>query len=162
MLAESLIALAGAGGTALVGAMATDAWQTVRAGAARLFTRGGPERQRAIADRLDHDAELVARAAEPERVRQGLAPAWQVEWEALLTERPELADELQGFVERTVAALPRAEQNWTLNVTAHGHGRAYGALGGNVVVHEAAQPAPGAQPDPPAPGGPGEAAEGPR
>ncbi|GLW75426.1 hypothetical protein Kpho02_77230 [Kitasatospora phosalacinea] len=157
MLAESLIALAGAGGTALVGAMATDAWQTVRAGAARLFTHGGAERQRAIAERLDHDAELVARAAEPERVRQGLAPAWQVEWEALLAERPELAEELRGFVERTVAALPRAEQHWTQHVTAHGHGRAYGALGGNVVVHEAAQP------DPPAPGGgPGEAAEGPR
>ncbi|MFK0195952.1 hypothetical protein [Kitasatospora sp. NPDC090308] len=159
MLAESLVALAGAGGTALVGAMATDAWQGVRTGAARLFGRGEAGRQGAIEARLEHDAELVARAPEPGRVRQGLAPGWQIELEALLTEHPELAEELREFVERTVAALPRAEQHWTLNVTARDHGRAYGALGGNVVVHEAAQPDP---PRGPAPDRRGEAAEGPR
>ncbi len=159
MLAESLVALAGAGGTALVGAMATDAWQTVRAGAARLFTRGGAAGQEVVEARLDRDAELVALAPEPERARQGLAQGWQVELEALLTAHPELADELRVFVERTVAALPRAEQNWTLNVTARDHGRAYGALGGNVVVHEAAQPDP---PRGPAPDRGGEAGEGQR
>ncbi|WAL71010.1 hypothetical protein OU787_05560 [Kitasatospora sp. YST-16] len=159
MLAESLVALASAGGTALVGAMATDAWQTVRDGAARLFGRGGAAGQELVEARLDRDAGLVALASEPERARQGLAPAWQVELEALLTAHPELADELRVFVEQTVAALPRAEQHWTLNVTARDHGRAYGALGGNVVVHEAAQPDP---PRGPVPDGGGEAGEGQR
>ncbi|MFE4600203.1 hypothetical protein ACFRKE_05045 [Kitasatospora indigofera] len=155
MLAESLVALAGAGGTALVGAMATDAWQTVRAGAAGLFGRDGESRQSAVATRLDHDAELVSRAQDQDRVRGALAPAWQVEWESLLTERPELAQEIQAFVDRTVAALPRAEQNWTMNVTARDHGRAYGALGGNVVVYESGRA------DPPAAGRSEEAAEEP-
>ena len=139
MHAESLVALAGAGGTALVGAMATDAWQSARTGVAGLFGRDGESRHRAVATRLDHDAELVVRAADPDRVRGALAPAWQVELESLLTEHPELSEELRAFVTRTVAALPRAEQNWTLNVTARDHGRAYGSLGGNVVVHESGQ-----------------------
>ncbi|GHE26743.1 hypothetical protein GCM10018781_79150 [Kitasatospora indigofera] len=156
MLAESLVALAGAGGTALVGAMATDVWQTVRAGAAGLFGRDGESRQSAVATRLDHDAELVSRAQDQDRVRGALAPAWQVEWESLLTERPELAQEIQAFVDRTVAALPRAEQNWTMNVTARDHGRAYGALGGNVVVYESGRADP-----PPAAGRSEEAAEEP-
>ncbi|MFC9330690.1 hypothetical protein [Kitasatospora sp. NPDC057015] len=154
MLAESLVALAGAGGTALVGAMATDAWQSVRSGAAGLFGRDGEGRHHAVATRLDHDAELVVRAADPDRVRGALAPAWQVELESLLTERPELAEELRAFVARTVASLPRAAQHWTLNVTARDHGRAYGSLGGNVVVHESGRAEP---PRPPSPEG---AAEG--
>ncbi|MFC8447883.1 hypothetical protein [Kitasatospora sp. NPDC057223] len=148
MLTESLVALAGAGGTAVVGAMATDAWQSTRAGAARLFGRDGESRHDVITARLEHDAGLVARASEPDRARGGLAPAWQIELEALLEEQPGLAGELRAFVDRTVAALPRAEQNWTLNVTARDHGRAFGALGGNVVVYESGTAEP---PRPPAP-----------
>ncbi|WP_329493317.1 hypothetical protein [Kitasatospora herbaricolor] len=158
MLAESMVALAGAGGTALVGAMATDAWRSVRTGAARLFGRDGESRHDAVAVRLEHDADLVVRASDPERVRGALAPAWQIELESLLTEHPELAGELEAFVTRTVAALPRAEQNWTLNVTARDHGRAYGSLGGNVVVYESGHADP---PRPPAPAPGEEAAEGP-
>ena len=39
MLSEALAALAATGGTALVGAMATDAWQTARDRVLRLFGR---------------------------------------------------------------------------------------------------------------------------
>jgi len=56
MLVEALAALAGAGGTALVGAMATDAWNSTRSGVARLFGRGGTAQQTAIEAQFDVNA----------------------------------------------------------------------------------------------------------
>jgi hypothetical protein len=44
MVVEWIAASAAAGGTALIGAAATDAWQTARDGVVKLFARGGERR----------------------------------------------------------------------------------------------------------------------
>lgn len=100
MLAESLVALATAGSAALVGAMATDAWQATRTGVLGLFGRsstssrdgtaaqpvggtapeeGGTEavpaadgRIALVAAQLDGDAALVARADDTAAARRSL------------------------------------------------------------------------------------------
>lgn len=111
MLAEALAALAASGATALVGAAATDAWQSARAGFVRLFARG--ERQHELLEsRLDQTATEVVHAAEPDVVRERLLPDWQVRLSDLLEERPELAAELRELTSQVQAQLPAAQQAW--------------------------------------------------
>src|SRR5581483_9272505 len=74
VLGEVAAALAEAGGSALVGAMATDAWQATRSGVARLFGRDGSARRAAIEAQLDGNAALVAQAEDPDEVRASLVP----------------------------------------------------------------------------------------
>jgi hypothetical protein len=129
MLGE-LAELASAGGTALVGAMATDAWQATRSGVARLFGRGGPDRQAAIEAQLEGNAALVAQAQDPDQVRQSLAPVWRLELEALLRRYPEVEAELRVLVKQVREALPAPQQTWvqtniardqaTQNIVQHG------------------------------------------
>jgi hypothetical protein len=129
MLGE-LAELAGAGGTALVGAMATDAWQTTRSGVARLFRRDGPARQAAIEAQLDGNAILVAQAEDPNEVRQSLVPVWRLQLEALLREHPGADEEVQALVAQVQEALPAPQQVWvqtniardqaTQNIVQHG------------------------------------------
>lgn len=131
MLLEGLAALAGAGGTALVGAMATDAWQSTRSRVARLFGRGGPERQAAIETQLDSNATLVAQAEDPDEARQSLAGVWRLELESLLRQYPDAEDELQALITQIHQALPTAQQTWvqtniardqaTQNIVQHGN-----------------------------------------
>lgn len=120
MLAESLVALATAGSTALVGAMATDAWQATRSGLLRLFGRGTPCAQDdppPLAAQLDGDAALVAGVEDAELARQNLLPSWRLRLEEFLRARaPEAAEELRELTERTTAALPRAEQHWVQHI----------------------------------------------
>jgi hypothetical protein len=129
MLGE-LAELAGAGGTALVGAMATDAWQATRNGVARLFGRDGPARQTAIEAQLDGNAALVAQAEDPDEVRQSLVPVWRLQLDALLRQYPDVEQELRGLVAQVAEALPAAQQMWvqtnvardqaTQNIVQHG------------------------------------------
>jgi hypothetical protein len=58
MLTEALAALAASGGTALVAAAATDAWQYARTGFARLFAHG-QRRHELVESRLDQTATEV-------------------------------------------------------------------------------------------------------
>jgi hypothetical protein len=125
-----LAELAGAGGSALVGAMATDAWQAARSGIGRLFSRGGPARQAAIEAQLDGNAALVAGAADADRARKSLVPVWQMELEGLLREYPEVEEELRAVVARVLQTLPAPPQSWvqtniareqaTQNIVQHG------------------------------------------
>lgn len=112
MLGELAAGLAGAGGTALVGAMATDAWQVTRSGVARLFGRGGADRQTAIEAQLDGNAALVAQARDPDEVRQSLVPVWRLQLEALLREHPDVVEELRALVAQVRKALPAPQQTW--------------------------------------------------
>ncbi|MGH3907240.1 MAG: hypothetical protein ACRDTE_24145 [Pseudonocardiaceae bacterium] len=134
MLVEGLAALAGAGGTALVGAMATDAWQVTRAGVARLFGRGGAVRQAAIEAQLDNNAILVDHAADPgeiDEIRQSLAGMWRLELATLLRQHPDAEDELRALVAQIHDALPASQQTWvqtniardqaTQNIVQHGN-----------------------------------------
>ncbi len=129
MLAE-LAALAAAGGSAVVGAMATDAWEATRSWVAELFGRGGAARQAAIEAQLDDHAALVARAGDPDGVRESLVAVWRLRLQSLLGEHPETEEDLRGLVARVREALPVAQQSWvqpniardqaTQNIVQHG------------------------------------------
>ncbi|HEU0087214.1 MAG TPA: hypothetical protein VFQ77_06150 [Pseudonocardiaceae bacterium] len=135
MLAEALAALAGAGGTALVGAMATDAWQATRSGVARLFGRGGPARQKAIEAQLDSNATLVAQAEDPDEVRQSLAAVWRLELAALLRQHPDAEDELRALVAQIHEELPAPQQTWVQTNIARDQATQYNVQHGNLHVH---------------------------
>src|SRR5215207_345905 len=124
MLAETLMTLAAAGGTTLVGAMATDAWAAARDGVARLFGRAGADQQSVTEHQLAEDADTLARVGEAEReqVRQELVPVWRRRLVRLLEEHPDAAieAELRDLVARVQSALPPAQQAWVQNNTAHG------------------------------------------
>jgi hypothetical protein len=129
--------LALAGGSAVVGAMATESWTAVRDAVVRLFRRRGEEELAAVEARLDGNADLVARAADGELTRQNLAGLWALEFARLLDECPEAAAELGELVARGGA---RIQTN-----IARDDGRVFASLGGNVIVHEAPVPAPRAE-----------------
>lgn len=108
MLAE----LAAAGGSALVGAMATDAWQATRSWVAGLFGRGGSAEQAAIEAQLDGHAALVAQAEDPDGVRESLVAVWQLQLQSLLGQHPEVEEDLRELVARVQEALPASQRTW--------------------------------------------------
>ncbi|POX38443.1 hypothetical protein C3486_23235 [Streptomyces sp. Ru73] len=105
MIPEAFGQLAAAGGTALIGAMATDAWQSVRGGFATLLGRGDRSRAEDVARRLEGTSTEVARAAGAggDAVRQVLANQWTRELQALLEERPDAEQALRELVARARA-----------------------------------------------------------
>lgn len=135
-----LVALASAGGTALVGVMATDSWNAARQMVARLFSRHVQDREAAIESQLDGNQALVLGAEEPDRARAGLAPLWELELSALLAAHPDAEAELRRLVDELQAALTTSGPAWTQINTARDGSRLFAAQGGNVVVHETGQP----------------------
>ncbi|MFD3997117.1 hypothetical protein [Streptomyces sp. NPDC058583] len=105
MLSETMIAIAAAGGTAVVQAAGTDAWTGLREWVAQWFGRGNPQRENAELERLDRTA-YELETAEPsttERVRIRQEAAWQERIEALLegmddTERAAAVAELRALL----------------------------------------------------------------
>ncbi|MFC4516375.1 MULTISPECIES: hypothetical protein [Streptomyces] len=86
MLAENLVALAEAAGTAVVAAAGTDAWSGLRNAVADWFGCGDAERERGELERLERSAVTLA-AAGPDvanRVRVQQAAVWQTRIETLL------------------------------------------------------------------------------
>jgi hypothetical protein len=130
MLSEALTALGTAGGTAVVGAMATDAWKTTRDHVVRLFARGGADRQDAIEAALNEDAGIVTDSdeAEREQVRRELLPVWQRRIVRLLDQYPDIATELQDLITQIHAVLPPGQQAWVQHNTA--------TEGGTVIAHQ--------------------------
>ncbi|MCF2530990.1 hypothetical protein [Yinghuangia soli] len=106
MLDQAMIALASAGGAAVVQAAGTDAWQGFRDRVARLFGRGRPADVQVTAQRLDRTAAELA-AADPGTlvvVRGRAAASWQTRFEDLIegldaSERQLLASELRRIFE---------------------------------------------------------------
>ncbi|GCB52685.1 hypothetical protein [Streptomyces sp. NL15-2K] len=149
-----LTALALTGATTVVAAMATDAWQATRAGVNRLFRREGAT-QAAIDGQLEGGALLVAQAAEAdavEQARQALVPVWQLHFQALLRDHPEVADELRTLITEVRAALPQSRQNWTQTNVARDGSTVYAAQRGNVYHYQQPPAAPPVSPAGPAPG----------
>jgi hypothetical protein len=144
---EAAEALAQAGGLALVGAMATDAWQTARARAVELFRRRGPEQASALEDQLVRNAAQVERAGErqAERVREALAVAWQLELAELMADFPEAGEDVQRFADEVSAALPSVQKSWVMNVKAASGGQVFAVQDGTLNVHGT----PTAPPSPP-------------
>jgi hypothetical protein len=110
MLAETAVALAGAGGAALVAAVATDGWQLAKRGFTHLFSRGDQHREAAVAERLERTRAVVeAGGDDGERVRAEQQVAWTVRLADLLTDHPEAAEELRALVAQVAAAAgPRS------------------------------------------------------
>ncbi|MEV3987580.1 hypothetical protein AB0J57_01590 [Streptomyces sp. NPDC049837] len=149
MLAEPLMALAGAGATALIGAMATDAWQGARGGIVRLFGRDDENRGAVVAAQLDEDAVLVGRTdpAEEDRVREELVPVWRRRLVVLLEEHPDAEEDLRGLVERVRGGLPDERRVWVQTNTARDSATLFAVQGGSIHYHQA----PGGRPPVPEP-----------
>jgi hypothetical protein len=132
-----LAALAMTGATALVGAMATDAWQVAREGIARLFRRRGADHQASIEAQLDRNADLVSKAPDAERARQSLIALWELELTGLMAQDPGAAAELTALITEVHSRLPAAGQQWVQANAARDHGTVFAVQGGNLFVHPA-------------------------
>ncbi|MET9091758.1 hypothetical protein AB0C45_31570 [Streptomyces cyaneofuscatus] len=114
MLAEGLIAVAAAGGGAIVQAAGTDAWNGIRNGIAKLFGRGESAREQVELERLDQTRAVLEAAEEGEeaqRVQIAQVARWQTRLESLLEELPEeeqrlVLSELESLVAQAEAAQP--------------------------------------------------------
>lgn len=91
-------ALAAAGATTLVTAMATDSWSGLKKLIQALFRRIGTERAQAARGRLDSDASLVEGARDPETARQALLGPWTSELNTLLRSAPGSAEEFSALL----------------------------------------------------------------
>jgi hypothetical protein len=138
VVVEWLAALAAAGGSALVGAAATDAWLTARDGVLALFGRGGDRRREVAAERLTADAAQIEAAPEAERdeARARILPGWQTRLADLLEEYPEAREELTVWVQRVRDQLPAEQVVWVQNNTARGHGTVFAVQHGSQHIHQ--------------------------
>lgn len=147
---DELAALAGTGATTLVAAMTTSAWEGIRAGLARLFARGGEDRRETAVVQLDRNADLLAQARDPDRVREGLIVLWAAELDRLMRDYPGAEHELSELIRAAQGAVPGAP-SFVQSVTAHG-GVAVGVQSGDAFIHTADSP-PGSSQSTARPGG---------
>lgn len=133
---DELAALAAAAAATVVTAMATDAWQGVRDAVTGLFHLS--RRRRAdIRDRLDGNADLVARAAVPDQARQALLGVWTLEMSALLSEDPSSREPLARLVAEYGVGISEDRRGFVVaqTNTAYGFGTVFGVQGGAIHVH---------------------------
>jgi hypothetical protein len=154
VVVEWVAALAAAGGSALIGAAATDAWASARDGVLALFGRGGDRRREVAAARLDADAAEIeaAEVGERDEVRARILPGWQTRLTDLLEEYPEAREELTAWVQQVRDQLPGEQAGWVQNNTARDHGTVFAVQGGDQHIHQtpaAGAPASGAGGDQP-------------
>lgn len=141
---EALAVLATAGGTAVVQAAGTDAWEGFRRRVAVWFGRGDAERESGELTRLDQTASALDAgdgvSAERMRIRQ--EALWQARFESLLEglaqdERDRAAAELQSLLDAhrssgTVVGDGGLAVGGDLNVSADNHSVAAGVVNGGV------------------------------
>jgi hypothetical protein len=137
-----LEALAVAGAAALVGAMATDAWQAARVEFAKLFGRGDRQKQELADRRLDQAAAQVTQADHDnqDRIRGELLAAWQVRLQDLLDEHPDLEEELRTLTAQVQAQLPATQQTWVQHNLSRDHSTIYGVQAGDQHIHYHSMP----------------------
>ncbi|PZG19841.1 hypothetical protein [Nonomuraea aridisoli] len=123
-----------AAGTALVTAMATDAWQSARDGAVALWRKVRPEQAEVVEAELIEAREQVLEARRDGDVdtEQALAGVWQVRLQQLLRADPSLAGEIQRVLDEVLTpALQPADQerigSLVMKAKASGRGRVYQA-----------------------------------
>jgi hypothetical protein len=136
MVPEWLMSVVAAGGSAFVGAVATDAWTGARAAMGTMFGRAGSRRQE-VAEQLADQTAAEIEAAPADRqveVRERWATRWQDRLTDLITEYPDLADELRSWVERLRAELPPTQQTWVNTFVARDNAVQYNAPGGTITV----------------------------
>jgi 8-oxo-dGTP diphosphatase len=133
---DELAALAAAGAGALVTAMATDAWKSMRDAVAALFRRANPGRHHAINVQLEEDASLVAGAHDPAKTRAAVEGMWEQRLTALLIADPGYAPELQALIRRFAETSGKTQRMKQTN-TARDSGTVFAAQQGNVYVYPA-------------------------
>lgn len=104
--------LALAAASALMTAMATDAWSEVHAGAVGLWRRVYPERVSAVeSELLEARNELAAsRQAGDGEVEKELTTEWRRKFQRLTQAHPELVPELRELEEAWTRLVPAAER----------------------------------------------------
>jgi hypothetical protein len=122
-LEAALAALAATGGSALVTAMATDTWNSIRAGFARLLGHGEPAQVAAFESRLEAArAELeLLEGANLLRTRADQESLWRGELASLLTDHPHLAESLAELLDEVRASLQPSSTPVTQYAVAHGN-----------------------------------------
>ncbi|MQS37720.1 hypothetical protein [Streptomyces katsurahamanus] len=114
--------------SALVAAMATDAWHQAREGLVALWRRVRPERAEEISGELEalHTQVLNARTEEdPAEMLQALETTWRIQLRALLRHDPQATGELRRILDEELApALEPGERQRVYsvvqNTTVHG------------------------------------------
>ncbi|MFI6937065.1 hypothetical protein [Streptomyces sp. NPDC050287] len=103
-----VVALAQAGGTTLVTAMAGDAWQGVRDAFGGLLGRGDADGENRALARLDAAAATVAQASaqDDDAVLGQVAGQWQTRLQDFLEEYPEAREQLEGLIEQARSQVP--------------------------------------------------------
>jgi TIR domain len=133
---SELTTLAEAAAVALVTAMGTNAWTSVRDAVAGVFRRSGAKGHDKIGDRLDDDASLVADADDQAEERAALERFWRLRFRDLVNAAPECAPELAEIIRVSgQTAGPAGETHLEQYTTVRDYGQAYVAQGGNVYVH---------------------------
>ncbi|MFI6849585.1 hypothetical protein OG535_04010 [Kitasatospora sp. NBC_00085] len=124
--------LALAAGSALVGAMATDAWQQARSATVALWRRVRPEHADDVGSDLDvlRRQVLAARVAEDADTEQALAAPWRLQLQQLLRTVPGFADELRRLLDdHLLPMLPEERREGPAQVVmraeAHDHARVF-------------------------------------
>ncbi|MGN5378719.1 hypothetical protein ACQ4WX_18810 [Streptomyces lasalocidi] len=130
----TLIALANAGGTAVVSAMATDGWQTLRSGVVDLWRRFRPDTAAELERDLDtaRSALLTTADNEVEPVRQVLQSTWQGRMLTLFLEHQAAAVEFEALLSK-FAEAGSTRPNITFNAEARDRGRVYQANGNQFI-----------------------------
>lgn len=123
-----------AAGTALVTAMATDAWQGARDGVVALWRKARPAQAEIIEAELDEVRRQVldARRDGDADTEQALAGSWQVRLQQFLRQDPALAGELKRVLDEVLTpVLEPADQvrigSIVMKASASGRGRVYQA-----------------------------------
>jgi len=138
-LEGELATLVEAAAVALVTAMGTSAWTSIRDAVTRVFRRAGAKGHEKIGDRLDEDAALVAEADDESAqraTRAALQPLWLLKFTDLLNAAPECARDLAEIIQgRDEAAQPSTGNYFEQHTTVQDLGTAIVAQGGNVYFH---------------------------
>ncbi|MEV1059454.1 hypothetical protein AB0I92_19550 [Micromonospora chalcea] len=120
--------LAAAGASAIIGAMATDAWKVAKQGFARIFSRSQPQALDAVAAELEQSREDVLAA--DDETQGGVLSSQEDQWKArlrmLLITDPTAVGELQKVLDAVaVSSVDGRSGNVTLKAEARDFGRVY-------------------------------------
>lgn len=138
---DPLTTLAMTGAHTIVAAMATNAWASAQAAAARLFHRRGHALE-AVEAQLRGDVALVEEDEDADGVRRELVGPWRRRLAALLREHPEAEGDLRAMVEEVCHELPQRQQSWVQNNTARDGGQLFAVQGGGSIRVSQGSPSP--------------------
>ncbi len=119
-------------GTAVVSAMATDAWQQVHNAVVAWWRQVRPDQAEAVDVALAQARTrvLAARQADDASGERALVAGWQDRLQALLSADPSLAGELRRLLDEELAPVlpagqPSRTESTVMKAKASGHGRVY-------------------------------------